>query len=191
MASTPASTCGHQASMLRRASSLRALAVVEVEAHGAAATGPGNLDQTRCPGAIQHPRRGGIDVRQHRRLHAAGQRQHATRAMPPTGHGAGILHRRHLGLQRRRQQRPQSLAQLHRRRRTGRTRQQDSFQRPARQRIGTSPRQLRLDDLATDVEQARSTARPTGRSSRRRGRSGSDPDAAASCRRAGRLRAPA
>ena len=80
IAFAPASSSGHQASMLRRASSRAPACVVEVEAQRAAAAGaaPLRLDQ-RDADAVEHARRRRVDAGRQRRLHAAGEHQHAPR----------------------------------------------------------------------------------------------------------------
>ena len=73
------------------------LLVVEVEAHRAAAAGIAARHQ-RDAQLVEHARGGVVDVRHHRRLHAAFQQQHAARVARRRAH-AGFLRRRHLGLE--------------------------------------------------------------------------------------------
>ncbi|ABA49505.1 hypothetical protein BURPS1710b_3344 [Burkholderia pseudomallei 1710b] len=100
---------------------------------------------------IQHARGRDVDVRHHRRLHAAREHQHAALA-PRARPREQARARRHLVAQPLRQQRPHVLAEPHHGREHGRVRHEAREQAPhdpLRQR----PRHLRLDDLAADVDE--------------------------------------
>jgi hypothetical protein len=56
--------------------------VVEMQAHGAAAAGTVRLDDGNAE-AIEHARRGGVDVGRHGGLYTAGQHEHAAPVVLP------------------------------------------------------------------------------------------------------------
>ena len=128
-----------------------AVAVVQVGADRAAAAGIVG-DQGLDAGGVEHARGRAVDVRQHRRLHAAHQQQHLARVLArrPAVRG-GASARRHLVLERRRQQRPHELAELHRR--AEQRRGQALLQQPAHRLLAGRAFDALLDDLAADVDQ--------------------------------------
>jgi hypothetical protein len=99
---------------------------------------------------IEHARGRTVDVGLHRRLHTAGQ-QHDLALMRARRPDARILPRGHLGLQRGRQQRPQRLAQLHRRCEGGAG--QTFLQQGARELLHGAALDLLVHDVATNVDQ--------------------------------------
>jgi len=123
-----------------------------VVADGAAAAGaprPQQFDAER----IEHARGGGVDVGRHRRLHAAFEHQHAARmgAGRRGGPGGCRLGRRHLGLERARQQGAHRLAGPQRGCKGAAG--QALLERAAHQLLRGAAADLVLDHLATDVHQ--------------------------------------
>ncbi|GAC1630475.1 MAG: hypothetical protein NVS9B10_22920 [Nevskia sp.] len=100
---------------------------------------------------IEHARRGRVDVRRQRRLHAALGDQHAARMTRgrPRRRGPRQRHLRSEGL---RQQRPEPAAESEQRGEAPRLRQHEA-QQGAAQALPARARHALLDDLAADVDE--------------------------------------
>ena len=89
----------------------RAVLVVQVVADRAAAAGAAARRSAAMPSAVEHARRGGVDVRAHRRLHAACRAPAScARACAPASAPASLRARGTLSCSARGQQRPHQLA---------------------------------------------------------------------------------
>jgi hypothetical protein len=128
-----------------------AFAVAQVGADRAAAAGAVG-DQGLDAGSVENAGGGGVDVGHHRRLHATQQHQHLARvlALGPLAR-AGACRGRYFVLQGCWQQRPQRLAELHRR--AEQRRGQALLQRAASQALHQRALDLGFDQLAADVDQ--------------------------------------
>ena len=103
-------------------------------------------------GGVEHTCRGAVDVGHHGRLHAAQQHQHLARVcLRRPAMGARTTGGRHLGLQRRRQQRAHHLAHLHGR--AEQRRGQAGLEQPAHGFLAGRALHAFLHDLAADIHQ--------------------------------------
>jgi hypothetical protein len=147
IASAPFSTCGHQAS--RERPRLVVLGQVIRQRAAAAAAVDGDRGDAR---AIEHARRGGVDVRRKRRLHASLRDDHFAR-MPRRGPRARFARLRNRRRERARQERagespePQSDAEQ-------RFGEQSPAQTRTRRRLERRAADAIVDELAPDVDEA-------------------------------------
>jgi hypothetical protein len=129
--------------------------------HGSAAALARWLNQAYAE-AVKHTAGGAIDVRVHRRLGAAGQRQHDA-VVGSGGHGPCSLCERHFRLQHWRKPPSHRATCLHCCRKQARSRQRFP-QRVAQCRLERRTAHVMVDNLASDIEQ--SCVLDTGRARR-------------------------